>query len=588
MPIRDMTEIVIKEEDSRLVKGFASVEILDRQNDMVPVDAMQGAMLKYMERGGLIMYGHLNKPVGKVLSWEVKEEPSYGVPAVEIIAQINKGYKMEDEVWELIKSHKLSGFSIGGTATEVGEAKMADGSNARVLKSLELSEISIVVEPANQGALINAVSIAKASTEKEIDDNEVEKVAEEAVKEILFEREILKENISKKSYPWSKCISDQKKHGYSAGSAKKICGSIKAKYGKGIGMLDYDEDFIMHTFIIQKEEGKDQKEYKARPSKMFMEYCIPKALEKERGDEGGARRLCGFIFYYEFRADLLEAEDWAMNGKINDDMLLHHNIHSYFAYQTKSSIISRHLENGVFPTLQWFDKCVANYEGEESPERACVYLWSSNYYNLGKENEPSVPVIDDEIKNLRLYFPNVIKSIDTMIEVMKPFHGFKNWEDCMKKIGKGSKKYSKEVKQKICGRLKADYEKENNVEKSSRLKREEVPDFVSCPYCGESDFEVGESYPVIPSGEGPDPSIEGMFYEAKCKNCGKTSRFTVWDTGNDEDIEVQFEDEETEKDSHYDPEIVDESEEDKEKREKERIERFLRASKVDQTDNKKK
>lgn len=577
-----MTEIVVKEEDTRLVKGYASVEILDRQRDMVPVDAMQKAMLKYMERGGLIMYGHMNKPVGKVLSWEVKEEPSYGVSAVEIIAQINKGYKIEDEVWDMIKSHKLTGFSIGGTATEVGEAKLVDGSQARVLKAIELSEISIVVEPANQGALINAVSIAKANNEIEVEDSNIDSIAESIVKNILFENEIVKGEVNKKSYPWKKCISDQKKNGYSDKSAQKICGSIKAKYGKGVGMLDYNEDFIMHTFIIEKAGQNVQGDYKARPSKMFMESCIPKAIEAENGDEASARRLCGFIFYYHFGGRLLEAEDWAMSGTISNDMILHHNIHSYFAYQHKSNTVSDNLENGNFPSIEWMEKCVSGYEGKELPERACVYIWNSHYYNIGKDDNIAVPIVDADIQAMKLYFPSILKKIDVMIEVMKPFHGFKNFADCMHKIGKGSKKYSEEVKRKICGRLKADYEKDNTIAKIFPLKRDKVPDYVSCPYCDDNDFEVIDSYMVGNPNPFTRKENKGMFYEAKCKSCGKTSRFVVWDTGNEEDIEVQFEDddEDAEKSAYMISPTGNEEEDAENERERKRIENWLRQIKV--------
>jgi len=41
-----------------------------------------------------------------------------------------------------------------------------------------------------------------------------------------------KEAVREKDYPWGQCISDQKKNGSSDESAKKICGSIKAKYGE--------------------------------------------------------------------------------------------------------------------------------------------------------------------------------------------------------------------------------------------------------------------------------------------------------------------------------------------------------------------
>ena len=161
----------IRNYDDRIIGGWASVEVKDLQGDVVPVAEMVRAMIDYMDRGGLIMYGHSNKPVGKVLYWDVKKHPETGEYGVYIVAKINKGYKFEDEVWEKIKSGIIKGFSIGGNGSRIiGTMKSMDGKEepVRVVKNLELFEISLVEEPANPYATIIEYSFAKSSDMKEV------------------------------------------------------------------------------------------------------------------------------------------------------------------------------------------------------------------------------------------------------------------------------------------------------------------------------------------------------------------------------------------------------------------------------------
>ena len=164
----------ILDSDKRLVAGWASVEVVDADGQYVPIDELVRAMIDYVDRGGLIMYGHSNKPVGRVIYWDVREHPETGKPGVYIIAKINRGYKLDDMVWESIKKGVLKGFSIAGMGSVEKQLMKSDDGEREVdvLKDIELTEISIVERPANPFAMIeefNVFAKGKGNTEIEFD-----------------------------------------------------------------------------------------------------------------------------------------------------------------------------------------------------------------------------------------------------------------------------------------------------------------------------------------------------------------------------------------------------------------------------------
>ncbi len=491
----DISEIIVKDEENRLIQGYASVEIMDRQGDLVPIDAMQKAMVNYSMRGAPLLYGHQNKPIGKVISWNVKNDVVYGVPAVEIIGMINKGYKLEDEVWKLIKEGSITGFSIGGTAVQVATEKTAEGVDARVLKEIELSEISLVVEPANQAALITAYSMAKSGDLYEsLSDEELDKKAQEVVKDILFDFSKTNE-IGKKSYPWKKCMADH--------HSAKLCGWIKAHYGhKGIGMVDLSEDYIMHEFILDKDTR--------RPSSYSMEMCKRKAVEVE-GDGANDGRLCGYIFYYIMNQSQRKFDEWLLSDEpIPEEWVRMHNIHSYYKYRTKQVIIDAETSRGNLPDGAWYAKCISSYGGAVSAEKACSYLWYSGYgWGVTKDVE-EIPIVDKEIEEIEKGMPEFDELLKEVIEIQKPFAGMKNWADCMRKIGHGKKKYSKESKQKICGMLKHKYEKGLGASN------------LYCPNCGGNNLvKENERELIVKEAEG---MVGTVYYDVLCKDCSTEFR----------------------------------------------------------------
>lgn len=161
-----MADIVIANEDKRYVAGWASVEIVDSQGDVVPVSELTKAFLALMDRGGHIIYGHKNYPVGRIMQWEVKEHPISKALGVYMIVKINSGYEADDMVWSLIKQGKLKGFSIGGKGRSERTYVEKNGikTEVRILKSIQLNEVSVVDIPANPLATIDQVAmIAKCA-----------------------------------------------------------------------------------------------------------------------------------------------------------------------------------------------------------------------------------------------------------------------------------------------------------------------------------------------------------------------------------------------------------------------------------------
>lgn len=256
----------IQDEDLRIVAGWASVEIVDKQGDIVPVEVLERAMYDYMARGGDVFYGHHTLKVGKVVRWEVKNM-SDGKKGVWIEVQLDRG-EVADKVWQAIKDGRLVGFSIGGVGTEEkSKVKADDGTEHEVdiITSIELHDISIVESPANPEAVVEAVNyMAKQESRRPPKDwwdrcvGRAESFADnlEAFCGWLWyhgEAEGFGElrsafgksdadvfgALSQISKPFAgfknfdACVKHMKDQGYSEDSAKRICGKLYWEHERG-------------------------------------------------------------------------------------------------------------------------------------------------------------------------------------------------------------------------------------------------------------------------------------------------------------------------------------------------------------------
>ncbi len=151
------------------IKGFASTPQIDRYNDRIEPQAFAEAVKEYLQLGTLLRSHNQDYPAGKIDTAAVSD----GGLEVE-------GDVLDEKCQEEVMDGRLGAFSIGYIAKE-SVLEHADGTpfNAetdnwwdptlvRVIKKLDLVEISLVTCPANPGALFTVAKSVKAFFQKQM------------------------------------------------------------------------------------------------------------------------------------------------------------------------------------------------------------------------------------------------------------------------------------------------------------------------------------------------------------------------------------------------------------------------------------
>ena len=146
------------DQERRIVSGFASLDNIDKQGDIVTAEASLAAFSNFR---GNIREMHTPLAVGKMISFK---QDKYFDPntkkfynGVFVSAYISKGAQ---DTWEKVLDGTLTGFSIGGNITKSDDEYNNDlEKSVRVIKEYQLFELSLVDNPANQFA--NVISIEK-------------------------------------------------------------------------------------------------------------------------------------------------------------------------------------------------------------------------------------------------------------------------------------------------------------------------------------------------------------------------------------------------------------------------------------------
>ncbi|NBR61233.1 MAG: hypothetical protein EBT86_06225 [Actinobacteria bacterium] len=144
--------------ERRIVSGFATLDNIDKQNDIVTPEASLKAFSKFR---GNIREMHQPKAVGKMVAFK---EDKYFDPetkkfyqGIYVSAYISKG---AEDTWEKVIDGTYTGFSIGGKMNKWDDAYDEKMDAAiRIIKDYDLVELSLVDSPANQFA--NILSVEK-------------------------------------------------------------------------------------------------------------------------------------------------------------------------------------------------------------------------------------------------------------------------------------------------------------------------------------------------------------------------------------------------------------------------------------------
>lgn len=146
--------------ERRLVSGFATLDNVDQQGDVVHADASVRAFSNF--RGNI---REMHQPIAAGRMVDFREDSFYDPTTqkmfngIFVTVYVSKG---AESTWEKVLDGTLSGFSIGGNIIDDSTEYVPDlGKTVRFVKEYELIELSLVDNPANQ--LANVFSVEKAA-----------------------------------------------------------------------------------------------------------------------------------------------------------------------------------------------------------------------------------------------------------------------------------------------------------------------------------------------------------------------------------------------------------------------------------------
>ncbi len=142
--------------EKRIVSGFASLDNVDKQYDIVTTEASMSAFAKFR---GNIREMHQPSAVGKMISFKEEKyfdpESKKFYKGVYVSTYISKGAQ---DAWEKVLDGTYTGFSIGGRMNKWDDAYNEElDKSIRIIKDYDLVELSLVDSPANQFASIMSV-----------------------------------------------------------------------------------------------------------------------------------------------------------------------------------------------------------------------------------------------------------------------------------------------------------------------------------------------------------------------------------------------------------------------------------------------
>ena len=136
----------ILKSDDLVIGGYASIEIVDKQNDLITLEALDDAVQKYMgeKKYRNVMSNHSNVQVGEVV--EVDNVGFY------VVIKLRDDIEKAKEISRGIRKGTLRSFSIGGQAISKRSKKSDELGQYNEIDKLELHEVTICEKGINPEA----------------------------------------------------------------------------------------------------------------------------------------------------------------------------------------------------------------------------------------------------------------------------------------------------------------------------------------------------------------------------------------------------------------------------------------------------
>jgi len=196
----------ILKSDDLYIGGYASIEVVDKQNDLITLDALSEAVKKYMSdpKYRNVMTNHSNVQVGEVVKEYRDKSGRLWKTDVDdvgffVVIKLRDDIEKAKEVGREIRKGTMRSFSIGGQALEKRKRNNSELGDYNEISKLELHEVTICEKGINPEAKfdilkqdkgVDMTDISKAISELNTLLKNIEKFDPDAAKRRLADEGI--------------------------------------------------------------------------------------------------------------------------------------------------------------------------------------------------------------------------------------------------------------------------------------------------------------------------------------------------------------------------------------------------------------
>ena len=169
-PVRHDSFNILKSNDL-VIGGYASIEMVDKQNDLITLGALKEAVGKYMKitKFRNVMTNHSNVQVGEVIPKYRDKNGKLWKTDVDdvgffVVIKMREDIEKAKEVGREIRNGSLRSFSIGGQALEKKKKNHKEYGEYNEISKLELHEVTICEKGINPEAKFDILKMEKGET----------------------------------------------------------------------------------------------------------------------------------------------------------------------------------------------------------------------------------------------------------------------------------------------------------------------------------------------------------------------------------------------------------------------------------------
>ena len=176
MKAENSHEFSILKSDELIIGGYASIEIVDKQNDLITLEALKKSVTKYMkdQKYRNVMSNHSNVQVGELIE---KYRDSNGVlhktdvdeVGFYVVIKLRDDIEKAKEISRGIRKGTLRSFSIGGQAISKKQRTSDEFGKYNEIDELELHEVTICEKGINPEAKFDILKMEKSNMSEQLE-----------------------------------------------------------------------------------------------------------------------------------------------------------------------------------------------------------------------------------------------------------------------------------------------------------------------------------------------------------------------------------------------------------------------------------